>query len=101
MNVLPIDRVVHLLKDILDGNVTVKVKPGCETWDQRYAGDVEFVAGKYELTVFNDCDSFDYVDSVRYEGSEANFDSIFNGLDWNRFTDEEQDRLEEIFKRAK
>lgn len=101
LKTVPRERVVALFKDILAGDLEVRVKFGHEYWDEVFAGNVEFVAGKYEITVFNDCDSFDYIDSVRYGGKESDFDVIDSYGIWEEFTDSEHDRLEEIFKDAR
>lgn len=94
-------KVISLLKDISSGKMEVRVKFGHETWDECFAGNVDFISGKYELTVFNDCDSFDYIDSIRYGGKEANFEKIYNYSIWKEFSDSEKNRLEEIFKAAR
>jgi len=57
------EQVEQLFKDIDEGRVTVK--PTRETWKEAWAGDVEFTCSNgWRVVVFNDCDEWDYVDSV-------------------------------------
>jgi hypothetical protein len=69
---------IALLKAIDDGSVTVSADG--ETWKETYAGDVKFTTSNgWKITVFNDCDSWDYIDSIRSpEGEVIDFDYMWN-----------------------
>lgn len=96
---VPRERIVGLFKDILAGDVEVRVQFGHENWDEVFAGNVEFIAGKYEITIFNDCDELDYIDSVRYGGKESDFDIIYDYGVEEEFTDSEWTKLT-VFSRV-
>ena len=74
-------------------------------WDEVYAGNVEFTAKGWRFTLFNDCDSLDYTDSVTApDGSQASFDELFEPLsDPIRLASSKLDRknLERQLKLAK
>jgi 2,3-bisphosphoglycerate-dependent phosphoglycerate mutase len=47
-------------------------------WNEVYAGNVRFRMGEYQVVIFNDCDSLDYVDSViAPDGRMGDFDAWF------------------------
>jgi hypothetical protein len=60
----PVDEAVELLERIGRGEISLCLKDPEKDWDYVYAGEVVYLAGGYEIRVFNDCDSFDYVDSI-------------------------------------
>lgn len=68
---LPAEDVRQQMRKALRGEVQVTIKPGTDTWDDTYAGNVEFLFGDWEIMVFNDCDSFDYVDSATASDGRA------------------------------
>ena len=66
----------QVLEDIASGGI-----PACtgETWDECYAGNVEFAFAGWRFTIFNDCDSLDYTDSVTApDGTTADFDQLYD-----------------------
>lgn len=57
----------------------VKVVALGASWKNVYAGDVRFRIGDYTVTIFNDCNELDYVDSARApDGREGDFDAWFD-----------------------
>lgn len=102
------EEVADLLHKIAAGEITLRVVG--ETWDECYAGDVTFeLSSGDKLVIFNDCDDFDYVDSVRLvDGREGDFDDwaySFDKMneghqpDW-LLTNEERARCFVAFKAA-
>ena len=67
-----------LLRTVIEEQRTIHVIG--ERWDDVFAGNVVFVIqpGDYYITIFNDCDSLDYVDSIRRGGKEVRYD------DWEK-----------------
>jgi probable phosphoglycerate mutase len=70
-----------------------------ETWDETYAGNCAIRVGTAVITLFNDCDSLDYVDSA----------DLSDGRHWEYedgpeifalTTREEEDQLERALKAA-
>jgi hypothetical protein len=56
--------IADLLRQVGRGEVAARlVAPSC-SWQQVYAGNVEFDINGYRVVIFNDCDELDYVDSV-------------------------------------
>lgn len=56
--------IADLLRQVGQGEMTVKlVDPRC-TWERVYAGNVAFEIAGYRVVIFNDCDELDYIDSV-------------------------------------
>lgn len=101
------------MRRALRGEVTVAIRTG-DTWDDAYAGNVEFLVGDWKIVVFNDCDSFDYVESaVAPDGREGGYDSwaIENDGrdpdDWSNnnpdrgWTSDERTELVKLFKKAR
>lgn len=74
---LSADEVLAFLHAIDRGEVTVKVVG--RSWNEVYAGNVEYEASNgWRLTVFNDCDDWDYIDLVKApDGREMTWDYIF------------------------
>lgn len=49
------------------------------SWHEVYAGNVRFRIGDYRVTIFNDCDELDYVDSATApDGRQGDFDAWDN-----------------------
>lgn len=96
------DRVVGLIRAILNGDVTLQAL--YKTWDDTFAGNVHFACSSGdELVVFNDCATFDYIDSVKFtDGSLADYDAIHprTGDIDGFFTYEEYAAFEAILKAA-
>lgn len=70
---IPVDEIVAVLRAAISGSVLIKcVGP---TWNEVYAGDVAFWFGEWKIEIFNDCDSFDYINSVESaDGRKAVFE---------------------------
>lgn len=70
---IPVSEIVERLRGAIAGIVPVKcVGP---TWNDVYAGDVVFWFGDWKIEIFNDCDSFDYINSVEApDGRKAVFE---------------------------
>ena len=57
----------------------VKIEALGESWKSVYAGDVRFRIGDYLVTIFNDCNELDYIDSATApDGREGDFDAWWN-----------------------
>ncbi len=100
---LSIDKAASCFRDVLDGKLEVKA---LTNWEDVFAGNCVFDVGKFEVIIFNDCNEFDYVDSIRYGGSVAGYDQLYPRDDYRGgimkpFTKEEWSRLESIFVNAK
>lgn len=73
---LPAEEVRQQMRRALKREVPVRIKFGHETWKSTYAGEVHFMFGDWEIVIFNDCDSFDYVDSATApDGRHGDYDS--------------------------
>lgn len=59
---IPVDEIVGVLRESIAGRVPVRCAG--PTWREMYAGDVSFWFGEWKIEIFNDCDSFDYINSV-------------------------------------
>jgi hypothetical protein len=66
----------ELIRRIVTGELSV-VALGA-SWDAVFAGNAEFVVSDGTLLrVFNDCDSVDYIDSIRWpDGDEWDYDRV-------------------------
>lgn len=95
-----IARLAQLLHQIADGTLTVRVVG--QSWHQTFAGDVVFaVSDGSNLTIFNDCDAFDYVDTVMFtDGQRGDFDDWPDGELDRLLSDDVQERLYNIFANA-
>jgi len=101
------EEVAQILRGIAAGDVNVEVQG--ETWDETFAGDVAFnLSSGHHIVIFNDCDDFDYVDSVILaDGRCGDFDDWKGDVEHlndsnpcDLITADEQRRCHEIFKRA-
>ena len=101
---IPPDEIVSVLRSAIAGHLPIKcVGP---TWNEVYAGDVSFWFGEWKIEIFNDCDSFDYINSVEApDGRRAVFE------DWwgdrtipicpeNQLSHDEYERLVELLESA-
>jgi hypothetical protein len=82
----------------------VKIAAIGNSWKDVYAGDVRFRIGEYTVTIFNDCNELDYVDSaIAPDGREGDFDAWYNaGVEpVSLLTDVEHLLLENLLERAK
>lgn len=75
---IPVDEIVARLRQVIAGSVPIRcVGP---TWDEVYAGDVAFWFGDWKIEIFNDCDSFDYINWVETpDGRRATFEDWWEG----------------------
>ena len=73
------NELLQFLKAIEDG--TISLHPESDPQDI-YAGNVTYTATNgWRITVFNDCNEWDYVDKViTTDGQSVNFDSIENDM---------------------
>src|SRR5262252_5249665 len=73
----PIAYTARLLRDIVSGHVTLHALE--RTWDEVYAGNAYFRCSTGDtLVVFNDCDSYDYIDSViTHDGECFQFQDLY------------------------
>jgi hypothetical protein len=102
--VIPVDHIVNKLRGAVDGSVSVKcVGP---TWNEVYAGNVAFWFDDWKIEIFNDCDSFDYIDLVEApDGRQARFEDWWEGKEIpdcpeSRLSQPEVSRLTEILEGA-
>lgn len=56
--------VLDLLRAVGKGECIPHLKDPALTWKAVYAGEVAYAVGGWQVSVFNDCDSWDYIDSV-------------------------------------
>ena len=73
--------VADVLKAAVAGEIPVRLVNPEQTWHVVYAGNMDFMLGDWRITIFNDCDELDYIDSVKApDGREAEFEDL-NGED--------------------
>ncbi len=66
--------IVEQLRKALRGEVEVHPVIKDQTWTKIWCGDVRFNVGDWLFTVFNDCNSLDYIDFViAPNGREAEY----------------------------
>lgn len=99
------EEVAELLRQAIRGEVAVKLAHAEWTWEGTYAGDVGFVVGDWRVTIFNDCDELDYIDSVTApDGRTGDFDQWWddNHSEPTCFLDaSEQAALERLLEEAR
>lgn len=81
----------------------VKVVALGASWTDVYAGNVRFRIGDYTVTIFNDCNELDYIDSATApDGREGDFDTWDNASaePVSLLTDLEHLKLENLLQRA-
>lgn len=102
--VIPVDEIVSVLRGAIAG--TLPVRPSGPTWHEVYAGDVSFWFGDWKIEIFNDCDSFDYINSVDApDGRRAVFEDWWGDREIpicpeNQLSADELSRLEELMENA-
>lgn len=81
MAALTEDEILAVLRAIERREVTFPASE-IEAAGDWFSGDFTFHASNgWELTVFDDCDEWDYLDSVRApDGREVDFDQIWNHM---------------------
>jgi hypothetical protein len=71
------EEVVELLLRVARGEVTPRLESSERSWDV-YFGNVGFIVDGWTVVVYNDCDSFDYLDTVTApDGREVDFDDMY------------------------
>jgi hypothetical protein len=56
--------IISLLRRVASGELVPRLASPKETWEEVYAGNVEYIVDSWKIVVFNDCDSWDYINSV-------------------------------------
>lgn len=80
--------ITDLLRKIGKGEIIPKLMNEGHTWEATYAGNVSYVVDGWEIVIFNDCDSWDYIDSVLSpDGRKGDYSDWF-GEDGQSETDE-------------
>ncbi len=79
-DIAKLDRVAALVRRIAAGQVTLT--PIELSWKDTFAGNCSFLLSTGDtLTVFNDCDDYDYIDSVRFvDGTVATYTDIYGNI---------------------
>lgn len=73
---IPVDEIVSILRQAISGALPVRCFG--PTWNDTYAGDVVFWFGGWKIEIFNDCDSFDYINAVESpDGRKAVFEDWY------------------------
>ena len=71
------DEYADVLRRVISGESTL-ICVG-QTWDEAYAADVAFTVDGWHISIFNDCDSVDYTDSITApDGRHAEFSDLFD-----------------------
>ena len=75
-----------LLRKVGRGEITPHLANPEYGWAEVFAGDVEYIVDGWKVVVFNDCDDFDYIDSVvAPNGRKGEFeDWCGDGENWNQ-----------------
>ena len=101
---IPVGEIVERLRGAIAGELPIQcVGP---TWHDVYAGDVAFWIGDWKVEVFNDCDSFDYINSVEApDGRKAVFEDWWGDRETpicpeNQLSQDELSKLEELMEAA-
>lgn len=104
MGEIPVNEIVSVLRQAIAGDLPVKrVGP---TWNEVYAGDVSFWFGDWKIEIFNDCDSFDYINAVEDpDGRKAVFEDWWTDREVpicpeNQLSASELERLAELLESA-
>ena len=99
---IPVNEIVVVLRDAIAGKLPVK--PVGPAWNEVFAGDVVFWFGDWKIEIFNDCDSFDYINSVEApDGRRAVFEDWWATAKFpicpeNQLTEDEIERLVELLE---
>lgn len=80
------NEVKDLLFKVGNGEIKPKLFMPNVSWNDVWAGDVGFMVDGWKVIIFNDCDSFDYIDSVvSPDGREGCFDDwCGDGENWEQ-----------------
>lgn len=104
MPALTAAEVADQLRRAIRGEVPITLQPHWPTWDDVYAGNVEFVIGDWSVTIFNDCDELDYVDSATAPDGrtgECNEWWLAAHDPLHGFTKEDSEKLTELLRTAR
>ena len=80
--------VAKILRRVGDGEIIPKLVG--DSWDTVYCGDVEYLVDGWKITIFNDCNSWDYIDSAESpDGRRGEFedwvhDPESDGPEWHQ-----------------
>jgi hypothetical protein len=102
--VIPVDEIVARLRAAIAGDVLIS----CVglTWNEVYAGDVAFWFGDWKIEIFNDGDSFDYINQVESpDGRKAVFEDWWGDREIpicpeNQLLNAELDKLTRLLESA-
>lgn len=100
------DEVAAVLRQALLGSA-VQLSGLTERWAVVYCGNVQFLIGGWKITIFNDCDDLDYVDSAESpDGRRATYDDWWDETGEGRnplelLNEKELSDLEELLRSAR
>lgn len=95
------NEILDRLRSALVGATEIKLSTKEASWDDTWAGNVEFIIGDWIVTIFNDCDSLDYIDSVRSASGELLYEFDTENDPFLFVTPDERDALERLLKATK
>jgi hypothetical protein len=58
------EEIANILRRVASGESKPQLINPSHSWGETYAGNVGFLVEGWKIVVFNDCDSWDYIDSV-------------------------------------
>jgi probable phosphoglycerate mutase len=96
---IPGSEIAELFRRAIRGEV--KVEAVSSDWG--YCGDARIVIAGYDLTIFNDCDELDYVDSATApDGRHTEFEEWWDAADSpvDMLSDEEIAEMERLLENA-
>lgn len=71
--------VAEQFRRAIRGEVEVELADPEYSWDDAYAGNVEFLIGDWRVWFFNDCDELDYCDNATApDGRAGEFDEWYD-----------------------
>lgn len=89
---------VEILKDIAVGKRPLRLVDPEMSWERTYAGNVKFVSDGVSLIVFNDCDEWDYIDSIQNDTTSLDFP--YTDCAYDLLSPEDQELLEKLCREA-
>lgn len=104
VELIPVDEIVQKLRDAINGKIEIECVG--QTWNDTYAGEVQFWLGDWKIEIFNDCDSFDYINWVEApDGRRATFEDWWEGKEVpecpeRQLSGDEIDKLTELLEAA-
>ena len=100
-----VDEMVEILKKVANGEITPKTIG--YTWKEKHAGNVIFLVGDNIIIVFNDCDSWDYIDTwIMSTGCVYDYDwfkesNLPDSLLYKNFGEETWNKMVDKFSNAR